>query len=656
MSKYERLFTPIKIGTHEYKNRIVASPIYSTSFLSLAEAPELGFELEEAMRARALGGCAQVTLGETPVNFTGASREPFPPIDYTNFDDPMIDQLSRITAFVKEQGATCLLELSHCGESVEDIPGVEYGLGPMGYTRADGMQIYAMDEASMLGVINDFIVAAKFMQHACVDGVVIHAGHGWLLHQFLSSRTNQRTDRYGGSLENRARFPLELFKSLRNALGKDFIIEMRVSGDECMENGMGIHETVEFCKMVEPYIDSIHMSVGVYRNPILSGEFSSLFQRHGLNADYSAAVKAAVNIPVIVVGGINNPELAEELLAQSKCDLIALGRQLTADPDFANKSQQDMEWDISPCLRCFKCFPGPLEGVSLSELPFIFGCTVNPAEFFYDVEFLNKKPEDSRSVLVVGGGVGGMQAAITAHDRGHDVTLVEKTDKLGGLLFFTDIDNYKGDLRAFKNVLIRRIEERDIKVILNTEVTKETIAKHKADAVILAIGSSPIVPPIKGIENAVHALDVYRGKSEIGQKVIIIGGGLVGCETGLHLAKEGKDVTVIEMGESVAPDSYPMHRIALVNELDQLVTTKVKTKCVEILPAAVKAIDELGNEVLFEADSIVFALGMKANDTEKDALLGELSNSKVFVIGDCVRAAKVYEAVREGFTAAMSIY
>ena len=656
MSKYERLFTPIRIGTHEYKNRIVASPIYSTSFLSLAEAPELGFELEEAMRARALGGCAQVTLGETPVNFTGASREPFPPIDYANYEDPMMKQLSRITSFVKEQGAKCLIELSHCGESVEDIPGVEYGLGPMGYTRDDGMQIYAMDEDSMSGVINDFIVAAEFMRHAGVDGAVIHAGHGWLLHQFLSSRTNQRTDRYGGSLENRARFPLKLFKALRNALGKEFIIEMRVSGDECMENGMGIDETVEFCKLVEPYIDSIHMSVGVYRNPILSGEFSSLFQKHGLNADYAAAVKAEVSIPVIVVGGINSPELAEELLAQSKCDLVALGRQLTADPNFANKAELEMGWDISPCLRCFKCFPGPLEGVSLSDLPFIFGCTVNPAEFFYDVEFLNKKPEGPRKVLVVGGGVGGMQAAITAHDRGHDVTLVEKADKLGGLLFFTDTDNYKEDLRAFKDVLIRRIEERGIKVLLNTEFTAEAVSEFKADALIVAIGSSPIVPPIKGIENAVHALDVYRGKVELGKKIIIIGGGLVGCETGLHLAKEGKEVTVIEMGEIVAPDSYPMHRIGLVNELDQLVTTKTKTKCIEILPTAVKVVDEFGNELLLEADSIVFALGMKANSAEKDALLSEPKNSEVYEIGDCVRAAKVYEAVREGFTAAMSIY
>lgn len=651
MSKFKHLFTPMQVGTHTYKNRILAAPIYCGTFINI---PGLSFVLEHGMRARAAGGCAQVTIGETPVDFCGASREPFPPINYEDWNDPTMAKLKELTAYAKAQGAKCLIELSHCGESVEKIPGVEYGIGPMGYTRPDGMEIIAMDEAKMKEVTEHFITAARFMKEAGMDGVMIHTGHGWLLHQFLSARTNQRTDEYGGSLENRARFPLALLKAVREAMGKDFILEIRVSGDECMENGMGIDETVEFCKMAEKYVDLIHMSVGVYRNPILSGEFSSLFAPHGLNADMAAAVKKAVKIPVVVVGGINHPQFADDLIAQGKCDFVALARQLTADPDFARKAEADREDDINPCLRCFKCFPGPLEGV-MDDLTKIFGCTVNPTEFFFDVDFLNRQPEGSRNVLVIGGGAAGMQAAITACDRGHKVTLVEKTDKLGGLLFFTDTDYYKQDLRDFKDLLIRRVKERDIKVIYNTEVTPQNVADYKADAVILALGSTPVTPPIQGIEHAMQALDFYRDPSKIGKKVVMVGGGLVGCETGIDLARAGRDVTIIEMGDKVAPDSYPMHRIGLVHEMEALVKTCCNTKCTEITANSVKAAAADGKEIVFEADTVLYALGMKALRPETEALKAAITVPS-YEVGDCVHAAKVYEATRQGFIAAMSIY
>lgn len=652
MSKFKNLFSPMKVGTHTYKNRIIAAPIYCGPFINI---PGLDYILDHAMRARAGGGCAQVTIGETAVDFTGASREPFPPIDYYDFNDRAMPKLKELVSYIKAQGAKCLIELSHCGESVEKIPGVEYGIGPMSYVRPDGMHIYAMDEKKMKEVTGHFIQAAKFMKEAGMDGVMIHAGHGWLLHQFLSSRTNHRTDEYGGSLENRARFPLALIKTVREEMGKDFIIEIRVSGEECMENGMGIEETVEFCKLAQKYADLIHMSVGVYRNPILSGEFSSLFQKHGLNADMAEAVKKAVSIPVVVVGGINSPVLAEELISQGKCDFVALARQLTADPDFAKKAETDRETDITPCLRCFKCFLGPLEGVDIKEMPNLFGCTVNPSEFFYDFDLLNSKPEGSRNVLIIGGGVAGMQAAITAHDRGHKVTIIEKSDKLGGLLFFTDTDNYKTDLRDFKDLLIRRIKERNINVILNKEFTSEDVKSFGADTVILALGSSPIVPPINGIKNAMQALDAYRDISKVGKKVIMVGGGLVGCETGLNLAKEGRDVTIIEMGDKVAPDSYLMHRVGLINEMEQLVKVMTNTKCTKITPNSITALDQSGKEITLKADTVIYALGMKANRPETQTLHDSIKNIPVYEIGDCVKAAKVYEATRQAFVAAMSI-
>lgn len=653
MSKFKNLFTPIQVGTHTYKNRIIAAPIYCGPFINL---PGLDYVMTNAMKQRAKGGQAQVTIGETPVDYTGASREPFPPINYADFNDPSMPKFKDLTKEIKSYGAKAMIELSHCGESVENIPGVEFGVGPMGYTREDGMVIYAMDEGKMQEATDHFITAAKFMKEAGFDGVMIHAGHGWLLHQFLSSRTNHRTDEYGGSLENRARFPLALLKGVRDAMGKDFILEMRVSGDECMEGGMGIEETVEFCKIAQEYIDLIHVSVGVYRNPILSGEFSSLFHPKALNAEYSEAVKKAVNVPVAVVGGINSAELAEELVATGKCDIVALARQLTADPDFANKAEADRGDDIAKCLRCYKCFPGPLEGVSLKEIPNMFGCTVNPAEFFYDFELANSVPKKAKNVLVVGGGIAGMEAAVLAYDRGHKVTLMEKSDKLGGLLFFTDTDTYKGDLKEFKDLLIRRVNERDIKVVFNKEFTVEDVKSEAYDAVILAIGSSPLVPPIKGIENAMRALDVYNtDMSSIGKKVVMIGGGLVGCEVGLHLARNGKDVQIIEMGDKVAPDSYKMHRIGLVNEMDQYVKYDTNTKCTEITTNSVKAVDANGNEKEYEADTVIFALGMKAHRDETVKLHEALTGKEVYEIGDCVCASKVFEACRQAYVAALSL-
>jgi len=235
----------------------------------------------------------------------------------------------------------------------------------------------------MQRVIESFIAAAKFFKETGMDGVMIHAGHEWLLHQFLSPRTNQRTNAYGGSLENRTRFPFAVIKGVSDAMGKDFIIEIRVSGEKRVENGMKLDETMEFCKIAEPYVDLIHMSVGVYRETVLAGGFSSVFKEHGLNAWKSEVLKEEVKVPVVVVGGINSPDLAEELIAHGKCDFVALGRQLTADSEFANKAESGRSYDINRCLRCFKCFPGELENVDLSEHNNLFGCTVNPSEFYF---------------------------------------------------------------------------------------------------------------------------------------------------------------------------------------------------------------------------------------------------------------------------------
>ncbi len=648
--RYPNLLSPLKVGTRTYKNRVVAAPIYCGIFSVL---PGLDKVLLQSVTEKSKGGVAQVTIGETFIDSEYANREPFPPVDYSKLEGPFYDAMINAVKIIHDGGALAVIELSHCGESKLKIPGLKDPIGPIGYVREDGAVVTAMDDKLMRSVIENFVAAAQYMKQCGFDGIIIHAGHGWLLHQFLSSRTNRRTDEYGGSLENRARFPLEVFKAVRDALGPDFLVEMRVSGDECMEGGMGIEETAAVCKLIEPYIDSIHVSIGVYRDPILSGEFSSLFHPHGLNADYAAQVKKAVNIPVILVGGINDPDHAESLISDGVCDLVAMARQLTADPQFVNKTASGTADDINPCLRCYRCFPGPLED-NIGDLTSLFGCSVNPEAFFFDESILEQKPSASREVLVIGGGVAGMMAAITAAQRGHRVTLVEKNSYLGGLLRFTDSDVHKEDLRRYKDVLARRLFSSGVKVELNREFTLQDAKSCEADVVILALGSIPITPAIPGIENALQALEAYCSPEKIGRNVVMVGGGLVGCETGLHLADTGHNVTVIEMSTGVAADSYPMHRIALMEQLERKLTVVTGVKCTEIKPNVVEGIDSGGVEHSYQADTVIYALGMKSSP-ETLELEAAFHNSAVTKIGDCVSPSKVFEAVRQGWLAGLSI-
>jgi 2,4-dienoyl-CoA reductase-like NADH-dependent reductase (Old Yellow Enzyme family)/thioredoxin reductase len=649
--KFSNLFTPLKVGRHLYKNRIIASPMYNGQFVTM---PSLSRVFLESVEEKARGGCAEVAVGETSVDFEYANRETFDPIDYTRHEGPTFEAFKKVASLIKKHGAKALIELSHCGESKLFVPGLKNPIGPMGYLREDGVEVKAMDEAMMRAVCDNFVTSSRFMKAVGFEGVVIHAGHGWLLHQFLSARTNRRTDKYGGSLKNRARFPLQVIKKVREAMGKDFLIEVRVSGEERIENGMRIAETVDFCKMIEKYVDIIHVSSGLYRSPVLSGMISSPFAPHALNAGYAEAIKKAVSVPVMLVGGINSPELAEKLIAEGKCDLVALGRQTTADPDFANKAQTGNEEDITPCIRCFKCFLGPLEEV-LPRLGSLMACTANPKHNYLNKELLESTPKVSRNVLIIGGGVAGMEAAIVAADRGHKVTLVEKSHTLGGLLSFAANDFHKADLRVFRDLLVRRIYKRDINLMLDKELTPEEIRSFRADAIIVAVGARPIVPPIPGIENALKAVDVYKDISKVGQKVIVVGGGLVGCELGLHLAKNGREVTIVEMTDNIAPDAYPFYRMALLNEMDKALVYKTGLKCTSIAANGITVVNSKNQKEFLPGDTVVYAVGMQPNREVVERIRDAAGDVPVYEAGDCTRPAKVCEAARAGFEAGLSI-
>jgi len=655
MKEYPNLFSPIKIGKIIFKNRLVAAPLTSDNCIVDNRPSDQGIAFYET---RARGGFAQVTVGEAAVDWEYANRTDA----FNNISDPNpkywhSGAFYELTMAIKRHGAVASMEMSHSGAAnhPKNIIGHKNPIGPTGYVREDGITVDEMDEAMMNRVADNFARTAKYLKLVGFDMCMVHGGHGWLLGQFLSPLTNKRTDKYGGSRENRARFPIMVIDRIREAVGPDFLIEYRLSGEEVIEGGITIDDTVDFAKRIEKKVDIIHVSVGIYHLHVESRTFSSMYHPHGCNVDFAEAVKKAVSTPVAVVGGINDPVMAERIIAEGKADFVALGRQALADPDFPNKAMTGRTDEIAPCLRCGCFSPMPqIEGEITP--PHTFQCTVNPVNSKEFRMSLSPAVKSAKKVMVVGGGPGGMYAAITAAERGHRVILVEKTDSLGGLLKFTDTDTYKDDLRRYKNSLIKRISKLKIDVRLSTEATPELVEKEAPDALIVGVGSQPIVPKIPGISgpNVMHALDTYWNPEKVGKKVVMIGGGLVGCETGLHLAALGKAVTLVEMMDKLAVDATESHRIALFEMMDKVVKSHTGMRCIEITPNGIKVIDKDGSEKFIEADTIVYAVGMKAH-SDNAFRLCEAASKQYFLIGDCVSPRKVKAAVHEGYHAAMDI-
>jgi 2,4-dienoyl-CoA reductase-like NADH-dependent reductase (Old Yellow Enzyme family)/thioredoxin reductase len=551
------------------------------------------------------------------------------------------------------------IQISHAGESKFPSPGDKNPIGPMGYIRDDGVEIVAMDKELMDFTCNSFATCAAFMKKAGFDGVQVHAGHGWLLNQFLSPRTNQRTDEFGGSIENRMRFPLMVLKAVRDRVGDDFLVDMRVSGAELVEGGMEVSEVAAFCREAQKYVNMVHVSVGIYREPVFSREFSSVFHEHNCNAELAAAIKAAVDIPVNVVGGVNSPEECEKLIAEGKADLVAMGRQTFADPAFAKKTCEGREKEINRCIRCFRCFPGPMEDVKdMPPMDFMNDprfdgpdCTINPEH--NRILLLSDLPAltEPRKVLVIGGGIAGISAAYYCGLRGHRVTLAEKADKLGGLLHFSYFDHHKTDIKNFLESMIFRMNEVGTTVLMNTEVTPEFITSGGYDVVVSAIGSKPIKVPLPGIDgkNVIAGVDIYGNESAVKGSVAMMGGGLVGCETALQLAELGHDVTIIEMRDSLAPDGYNLHRKMLLKILEEKgVKARLNESCQEITDKGVKT-----DKGFVPADTVVYAFGMRSVSPQvfRDAAAG----LQYFEIGDCVKAGKIYEGVHGGYDVALAI-
>ena len=672
--EYPNLFSPLEIRGHLYRNRIITGP---TLFALTAFMTDIGENIYRMCENRAAGGAAEVITGELTIGNSG-----IPPVfggrpELGVYEGRYFEGIREYSRRIKKHGAVALLEICHEGGQTAD-----------------------WDEAAMAQACDVFRRMAEYAMKAEFDGLLLHGAHGFLIQKFVSPYYNRRTDKFGGSLENRARFPLMLLDALREGLGDTGILELRLSAEDGEPGGMTIGDTVEFCRMIDGKADILHISNGQKMRPNRTHTFTSMYDAHGYNVPLAAQIKKAVKASkVAVIGGINGPEQAEKFIGEGAVDFVVLSRQSFADPDFANKAASGKSTLIRRCIRCFHCYPGmrehetermpplpPYKGNIFENLtgdpsyfsaadplaamldaldkpegvsPAAMGrCAINPKCNSKLYPELFPVPKASRKVLVVGGGVAGMQAAITARERGHNVTLVEKTAALGGTLQFVRSDPDKADLAGFIDTLENELALSGAVIRRNVSADASFIREFSPDYVLIAVGAGEKVPEVPGIENAVNVLTAYYHPEDLGARVIMLGGGLSACEAAIFLAGKGKQVTVVARRDKLAPESIGMQRTSMLDEMDRRgVRQLLSHQVTEVRKTGVLLFGPEAKELFIEADSVVFALGEEPRADDVAALGSACDTAGIpwKSIGDCTVPGKVANAIRAGYLGAMEI-
>lgn len=646
--KYEHVFKPIKIRNTTFKNRIQYSPMVCC--LSNADG-EVTNEMLEFVGNQARSGVGYVTIGDTQIDHDRAT------CFYGELNvlhDRYITGLSLLAEEVHRYGAKLSIELAHAGRGGVPSMNIKPGFAPSYLTLPGCMQdLKVMDRADMDWVINRFAECAVRVKKAGFDMIMIHSGHNNLLGQFLSPESNIRTDDYGGSLENRMRFPLEILNAVREAVGNDMVIEMRVSGDEMTKNGLRFNESLEYVRQAQKYIDIAHFSCGnVFMAEGVKYSVPLYLQEHMQNVKFAEAAKKILDIPVAVVGNIMSVEDAENIISTGKADIVGMCRSLMADPALISNALRGEEQKTRPCLRC-------MDGCGRIFHGYPVRCAVNPVngrEYRYkDIPEAKIK----KNVMVIGGGPAGMMAAQTLTRRGHQVTLYEKSDRLGGLLHDGSAVTFKQLMKDYTAWDIRTTSECGAQIMLNTEVTAELLDRVKPDAVIVATGSSFIKPAIPGIDgpNVKSLRDVELTQAEIGNKVIVCGGGLSGVECAVSLARQGKKVTVVDRVpvSDFCKDMFFITRIALFDEVKEHNVTLIGDSNIhKFISTGVEIIGKDDRHVTIEADTCVIALGLKPENKLAGQILSKLPLS-TYVVGDCESIGTVRSANFSAFNVAVEI-
>lgn len=644
---FPHLCSPITIGRVTFKNRMFSAPMGGTD---ITNDGCIGPKSTAFYELRGKGGAGAVTVSECMVHPETDGSHAY------HLDTSILNSLASATYTadaIHRHGAVPSLELSHsgmyAGTYMTDKTKQKnmHQWGPSDTVRPDGVPVKALTKELIDDIVAAYGRTAGLAKRAGFGMLMIHGGHGWLLNQFLSPYFNKRTDEYGGSLENRCRLAIEVLKSVRVAVGPGFPIEFRMSGSELFEGGYDLEEGVRIAQMIEPYVDIIHVSAGTYQRGF-GDTHPSMFKEHGCNVYLAAEIKKHVSVPVATLGGLNDPEQMEEIIASGKADIVYMARALLADPFLPRKIMENREDEIVRCLRCYTC-------MAERAMTSTRRCTVNPL-IGREMEGDEVHPAPiKKKVLVAGGGPGGLYAAYTAARRGHEVILCEKESELGGILKSEQAISFKQEMYQLAGTYAHFAKNARVVIRTSTEVTPEYVEKESPDALIVAVGSEPLVPPIKGLngDNVVIVNNYYKEKEKVSDSVVVLGGGLAGCECAIHLGMEGKTVHLVEMRDALAPDANVRHRPLLLKEVEKYAVAHTGYRGLEVTSEGVLCENADHEQVVVPGTSVICALGQRSRSKLADSLRD--SAPYVAVIGDASRVSTLTNAVYDGYHAALDI-
>ena len=642
--KYPHLFEPIVLGGTVFRNRVFSSP---QGFYNVGPDCYPNDACAAFFARKAEGGVASVCIGDCIVDGKTGTHYPF----LMRIDDQnSLPGFAEYASQVSRRGAVASVELSHAGIYAQAV--AQRGDPVYGPVEMEGQygHVLEMPESEIERIIGCYARAAAFAKGAGCGMVTIHGGHGWMLAQFMSRTLNTRKDKWGGeSIDNRMRFSVEVCKAIRKACGKNFPIEFRMSGSECYEGGYDIDEGIEFAKRLDGVVDLIHVSAGHHQQmDAMVVTHPSMFCEDGCNAKYAREIKKHVKTPVATVGAFTDPAMMEEVIASGGADVVEFARQTLADPDFMLKARTGREDEINRCMRCMSCFASTGAGRH-------FHCAINP-ETGHELEYRAMPPvKEKKTVLVAGGGVGGMEAALTAARRGHKVILCEKGPKLGGVLLCEDKVPFKTHLKEYLERQAMLCERAGVEIRLNTTVTPEYAIAQKADVLIAALGARPVKPPVEGIDGpgVFAAEEVYVNPAKAGKRVVVLGAGLVGIEIAIFLADMGRQVTLVEIMDRPNLENAAMHAMAVMKEMRlKNIPMRLRTKATKIRPDGVEIEGPEGKGFL-EGDTVIYAAGMRA---QRDAAIALSQCAPEFImLGDCQTPKNIIAATQPAHTAAMLI-
>lgn len=637
--QFEKLMQPFQLKNLNLRNRIVMAPMHSRLCLPNGVVSQ---HLIDYYAERAKGGAGLIIVEYSYIDELESKANP---AQLGVYDDQLIPGLGDLAEAIQEWGARAILQICHAGRNTSVGIMGRQPIAPSAVASPRGEMAREMSVAEIDAVIDAFAEAARRVKVAGFDGVELHATHGYLMAQFLSPFTNRRTDAYG---RDRALFAVKTLERVRSTVGGDYLVGCRMTACEFREGGLSLEEARAFARRMEDAgIDYLHVSGGIPEEG--HHHVTPMYLPQGYLLHLAEAIKKVVRLPVIAVGALHDPALAEKALRDEKADLIAMGRALIADPALPRKLAAGQAEDIRRCLRCN-------EGcTSRSPLPRTQRCAVN-AEVGRERQMRLDPVLRAKHVCVVGGGPAGMEAARILAQRGHKVTLIEKENELGGHLRYGSVPDFKQELRGFLNYLRIQVQKAGIEVLLNQPAALEFVRVLHPEAVVLAAGSTLRRPEIPGVAQSFvgTAIDVLTGRFQPGERVVVIGGGAVGCEVAAHLAFPGRNVTVVEMLPDIILDLEPRSRVALGRLLqERKVEVRLNVRLEEIGAQEVRVADRKGQESEIPADSVILALGLRSNRELLEPLRKEFA--EVHVIGDCLEPRKIYQAIHDGAFAGRAI-